>query len=233
MSNNANVRTIHTGLYGTVAADIIDSVHGQLSDGKWENTPGYDKYWTNFSVEVADDGEVIFKVNVNASNWYYNKWVSNPFCGMPDDEFKAWVAKKIKAVINTEAKDDNWEKGWWNRRDTWHNSIYLNRDTDITVADVYCTYEALLGREVGVTKYDSSTICRVFGCKRPEADIIKAKLAREHIAAVKAKYAKKREELHQAKNEAVSKLEKELHDAIIKLCEEEKAELKMAQTFLK
>lgn len=228
MNNNTNVRTIHTGLYGTAAADIINSVHGQLSDGKWENSPGYDKYWTNFNVEVADDGEVIFKVNSNVSNWYCNKYVSNPFCGMPDDEFKVWIAKKIKAVINTEAKDDNWEKGWWNRRDTQHNTIYLNHNTDIIVAEVYCTYEALLGREIGITKYDSSTICSVFGTKRSEADIIKVKRAREHVAEVKAKYAKKRAELQNAKNEAVSKLEKELHDAIVKLNEEEKAELETA-----
>ena len=60
MNSNLKTRTIHTGLYGVQAKAVIDGVHGQLSDGKWENTPGYDKYWTNFAVETADDGEVVF-----------------------------------------------------------------------------------------------------------------------------------------------------------------------------
>ena len=67
MNSNLETRTIHTGLYGVQAKAVIDGVHGQLSDGKWENTPGYDKYWTNFAIETADDGEVVFKVNTEIS----------------------------------------------------------------------------------------------------------------------------------------------------------------------
>lgn len=47
----------------------------------------------------------------------------------------------------------------------------------------------------------------------------------KHIAEVKAKYNKKRAELQRARIEAFFKLEKEFHDAIIKLNEEEKTEL--------
>ena len=47
----------------------------------------------------------------------------------------------------------------------------------------------------------------------------------KHTAEVKAKYNKKRAELQRARIKAIFKLEKEFHDAIIKLNEEEKAEL--------
>ena len=162
MNHNTNARTIHTGLYGIQAKEVIDSVHGQLSDGKWENSPGYDKYWTNFLVETADDGEVVFKVNVDYSYCYCNKWLDNPFRTMSDDEFKTWIARKIKAVINDERRDSK-EFISWDRRNIDHTSLYLGHSDEeygavVTVADIYCTYEALLGRNIGITKYDPSTI---------------------------------------------------------------------------
>ena len=165
--NTANIRTIHTGLYGAQAYAVIDSVHGQLSDGKWENTPGYDKYWTNFDVKTADDGEVIINVNAEGATTWCKHFMPNPFYHMSDADFKKWIARKIKAVVNEERKDRR-EFGEWNRRNIDHTSLYLGHCNEkygpvVTVADIYCTYDALLGRSISTTKYDASTICRVFG----------------------------------------------------------------------
>lgn len=166
-----NFSVIHTGLYGAEAYAVIDSVHGQLSDGKWENSPGYDKYWTNFDVQTANDGEVIFTVNAESYTMWYKRFMPNPFYGMSDADFKAWIARKIKAVVNDERKECS-GFGEWDRRNIDHITRYLGKydetahDVTTTVADVYCTYEALLGRSISITKYDSSTICHVFGTKR-------------------------------------------------------------------
>ena len=229
MNSNLKTRTIHTGLYGIQAKAVIDGVHGQLSDGKWENTPGYDKYWTNFAVETADDGEVVFKVNAEGSTMWCRRWLANPFYSMPEGEFKKWIATKIKAVANDERKDRE-EFGSWDRRNIDHTSLYLGHaDKEygpvVAVADIYCTYEALLGRNIGITKYDPSTICRVFGNKKTDEEAAKAKSIREAKECLKAKYAQKRAELQKAKNEAVAKLEKELQDNITKLAKEENAEM--------
>ena len=229
MNRNLKTRTIHTSLYGIQAKAVIDGVHGQLSDGKWENSPGYDKYWLNFDVDIADDGEVVFKVNTEGSTMWGQRWCANPFYSMPDAEFKKWIATKIKAVVNDERRNFT-EFGSWDRRNTDHTSLYLGHADEkygpvVTVADIYCTYEALLGRNIGVTKYDPSTICRVFGTKKTDEEAAKAKFIREAKECLKAKYAQKRAELQKAKNEAVAKLEKELQDNIIKLAKEENVEI--------
>ena len=224
--NTTKIRIIHTGLYGAQAHEVIDSVHGQLSDGKWENSPGYDKYWTNFDVQTADDGEVIINVNANSSSTYCSRWYNNPFYSMSDAEFKKWIAQKIKAVVNDERKGRAAEFGEWDRKNIDHTSLYLGHCDEkygavVTVADIYCTYDALLGRSIGVTKYDACTICRVFGTKRTDEEIIKVKTAN----SIRAKYAQQRADLQRAKNEAVAKLEKELQDNFTKSIQEEKAEL--------
>lgn len=229
MNRNLETRAVHTGLYGAQAKAVIDGVHGQLSDGKWKNTPGYDKYWINFAVEIADDGEVVFKVNAAGSTVWGQCWHANPFYNMPEDCFKKWIANKIKAVVNDERKE-RMEFGSWDRRNIDHRSLYLGHVNEeygpvVTVADIYCTYEALLGRNIGIAKYDPSTICHVFGVKKTEEEAAKAKSVREARECLKAKYAQKRVELQKAKNEAVAKLEKELHDNIIKLAQEENAEM--------
>jgi len=224
--NTARIHTIHTGLYGAQAFAVIDGVHGQLSDGKWENSPGYDKYWTNFDVKTADDGEVIFNVNAEGATTWCERFMPNPFYHMSDTEFKKWIAKKIKAVVNDERRDHATSFGEWDRKNIDHTSLYLGHIDEefgpvVTVADIYCTYDALLGRSIGATKYDACTIYRVFGTKRTDEEIIKVKTAN----SIRAKYAQQRADLQRAKNEAVAKLEKELQDNIAKSVQEEKAEL--------
>jgi len=227
--NTTNTRTIHTGLYGKQAKAVIDSVHGQLSDGKWENIPGYDKYWTNFDVQTADDGEVIIMVNAGVSTTWCRRYMPNPFYGMSDVEFKKWIANKIKAVVNDERKDRD-EFGEWDRRNIDHTSLYLGHADEkygavVTVADIYCTYEALLGREIGIAKYDSSTICRVFGTKRTDYEIAKVKSAREHKDAIYAKYKAQIDSLRESTKMAIQKLEEKLKADIDALLAAQKAEL--------
>lgn len=227
--DNTNTRTIHTNLYGAQAKAVIDSVHGQLSDGKWENSPGYDKYWTNFDVQTADDGEVIIMVNAGVSTTWCRRYMPNPFYGMSDVEFKKWIANKIKAVVNDERKDRD-EFGEWDRRNIDHTSLYLGHCDEkygpvVTVADIYCTYEALLGREIGIAKYDSSTICRVFGTKRTDYEIAKVKSAREHKDAIYAKYKAQIDSLRESTKVAIQKLEEKLKVDIDALLAAQKAEI--------
>ena len=183
MNNTNKTRTINTTFYGDYAAEILNAVAGQLSDGMWENSRGYDKYWTNFSVKRLDDNHVVFIVNTDSYSRYCDRFLENPFCRMTDTEFLVWYAGKLKAGIHAEAKDNNWKKGWWKRTNTTNKSIYLNYKLDITVADIYCVYDELLGRQISDTRYDSETMRRVFGQKADDATIAK----RTEFAEAKAK----------------------------------------------
>ena len=232
---NNHTRIICTGLYGDKAFEILDAMRGQLSDGKWENSPGYDKYWTNFSVVRQDDGETAFVVNTDYCV-YYGRYLKNPFRNISEQEFKSWCARKIKAVIRDELKHHALAIGAWNRRNLDGKSIYLGHSDEkygqiVSVADIYCTYETLLGRDISTAKYDTQTIINVFGSKRSAEDTAKITAVKTTIASIREKYAQKREALQQAKNEAVAKLEKDLHDAIIKFAEEENVEIAKVQKF--
>lgn len=230
-------RLIPTGLYGAHAKEILDSVSGQMSDGKWENTPGYDKYWTNFNVIQADDGEIVFEINLAWSICWGSKWLDNPFRTMSDAEFKAWYAKKLKAVIMQEFRD-NHSVRQWNRKNLEYKSNYLGHCSEeygcvVTVADIYCVYDQLLGREIGVTKYDISTITRVFGQKRTADEISKIKSLNEAKEAIQAKYSKLRDE-SKAKMEAeianIKKLFNEEHDKLLYSERDELAALETAKS---
>lgn len=225
---NTNIRTIHTGLYGAYAKEIIDAVSGQLSDGKYENTPGYDKYWTNFHVRQADDGEIVFDVNADSHCTYCSKWLVNPFIDMTDMQFKAWYARKLKAVIQDEGRDENWAKGWWNRT-SHYASCYLNYKLDVTVADVYYVYESLLERDVKAYKYEAATIARVAGVKKTDEEASKAKSLREAKELIYAKYAQLIKDATAHRDEELAKVTKELFDkcraTVEKLQLDQKAEI--------
>lgn len=224
-----NSRTIHTGLYSDKAYTILDRMSGQLSDGKWENTPGYDKYWLNFNVVRQDDGEVVLNVNADTNVVWGHEICCNPFIGMTDELFMAWCARKVKAVIKDEIKYSGPELGKWDRRNTVGTSMFLGHceghGTVVTVADVYCVYDQLLGRGIGLNRYDASTVCSVFGHKLTAEEVAKAAGAREKAKLIREAYAQKCEALKRAKDAAVAKLEKELRDSIAKLAEEERAEV--------
>lgn len=170
MNSTNKTRTINTNFYGDYAKEILDAVSGQLSDGLWENSRGYDKYWTNFHVKRLEDDRIVFVVNADSCTRYCNHYLVNPFYGMKDTEFLAWYAGKLKAVITAEARDNGWMKGWWKRDNTTNKSIYLNYKLDITIADIYCVYDELLGRK---TRANEILRDRVFGHKVDDATIAK------------------------------------------------------------
>ena len=176
----SNYRTIETPFFGQVAADILNAVSGQMSDGLWENSRGYEKYWTNFNVTRHSDNRVVFHVSKDSGNTWCNRWYGNPFRDMSDAEFLAWYAGKLKAVIQAEARDNRWTKGWWNRDNTEQKTIYLNYKEEVTVAAVYCVYDWLLGLQ---DRSSAAVHNLCFGNAADAETIAK----REEIAAKKAK----------------------------------------------
>lgn len=210
MNDTNKTRTINTNFYGDRAYEILSAVSGQLSDGLWENSRGYDKYWTNFRVKRQDDNRVVFIVNTDSYTMYCHRYLENPFVRMSETEFLAWYAGKLKRVISEEAHDNKWTKGWWKRNNTTNTSIYLNRKLDITVADIYGVYDALLGRKnrsddvygtrIWGQKADDTTIA-----KRAELTEAKAKALadyKEHVAMLDEKVKKFMAEIDADKQQA-------------------------------
>ena len=206
--NKASI--LHTGLYGQRANDILSALVGTMSDGIWENSPSYTKYWLNFDVATAPDGETIIYVNTESYRFWCHKHVSNPFLNMSEKDFFAWLAGKLKTAIGIEAKDNKWQKGWWKRDNTTTTSCYISYKLDITVADIYCVYDSLLGR---VNRSLDETNERIFGTAKSveetEAEIkhreAKAKALadyNEHIAMLDEKVKKFMAEIDADKQQA-------------------------------
>lgn len=184
---NKIIRTIKTGMYGQRAFDVLDALQGQMSDGLWENSPAYDKYWRNFDADREYDGEVVVKVNAAPFSSVYDGGKANPFHGMPDAEVLKFLARKLKAVVKAEAEDEGWADGWWSRgnKDKSQSVHYLDRDLDVTVADVYAVYDALLGR---TRRADPETAGRVYGAKLDEETTARRRAKAEAKAALLAKF---------------------------------------------
>lgn len=199
-------RILHTRLYCQRAHDILSALHGTMSDGIWENSPSYNKYWLNFNVATAPDGETIIYVSTEYSRYLCHKYVSNPFLNMSESDFLAWLAGKLKTAIGIEAKDNKWQKGWWKRTNIENKSIYLNYKLDITVADIYCVYDSLLGR---MNRSLDETNERIFGTARSAEETEAEVKRRETKAKIDAAYAKRGEEIRNWKAEAIKKLEAE------------------------
>ena len=104
-----NTRLVETELQGSDQFQILESVLGQLSDGFGENNPYYENRWvfaeillnpcTN-KVEIRISNELCTK-----SNYYPNRWIWNPYKEESDLEIRKYFAKKIKTIVNLEAKD--------------------------------------------------------------------------------------------------------------------------------
>lgn len=130
-------RNIDTGLTGPVNHAILDSVLGQLSDGKWENTPLMAKYWRNASL-TEQDGKIMIAIK--------DGWDSG-FNGKDEMWIKSWFAGKIKEIVYDEMGGKQWDR---NDKTT---SSYLSRDYGtnpaiVTVSDAYKAYEILKGRKL-------------------------------------------------------------------------------------
>ena len=186
--DNNKKRIIHTGLYSNVAKEIIRSVIGQLSDGYGESNPANDKWWKFADCVQASDGEVLIEVSTESWEYdefrsYSHRYVYNGFHNMSDVEvkqkFAGWIKKTAKMEMNDENAGNQWNRGSEMKLD------YLNYHENVTAADAYFVYEALLGRD-NDRKYTESTVLKVVGKKLSEeatkANEEKAKQIEEKLA---------------------------------------------------
>lgn len=109
-------------------ARIIDGVIGQLSDGKWENSPGMNKYWMHCHTQGTD--------LIIDTDW------DSGFRGRTEDWIRHWFAGKLKAVVQDEVGNN--KQGW--SRDSMEISEYISYNHDMTVSHCYECYDYLLGR---------------------------------------------------------------------------------------
>ena len=213
MINQDNDRVVHTGLYTKKACEVMNSVFGQCSDGAYENNPRYDRYWRFGNAFQEVDGEVTIHVSAKSGEsehgQYHSRWIENAFFKMSDVEVKTWMANMVKRIMQMELRDESIANGW--RRDNEDfKTCYLNYNEDINVAEVYCIYELLLGRNVGVTKYDVSVIVSVQGSKRQPEEIEAETKKHEEVHAIESAYA----EQVKAYNDEEKKLIDELNAKI-------------------
>ena len=185
--NNNKKRIIHTGLYSNVAKEIISSVIGQLSDGWGENSPANEKWWRFADCGQATDGEVLIEVSSEPYEYdflsHYDRCMRNGFYYMSDTEvkqkFAGWIKKTAKMEMNDENAGNQWNRG------SEMELNYLNYHENVTAADAYFVYEALLGRD-NDRKYAKSTVLKVAGKKLSEeatkANEDKAKEVAEKLA---------------------------------------------------
>lgn len=103
-----NTRLVETGLKGEDQFEILSSVIGQCSDGIYENSPSVEPYWRFSSVLLNPDTEEV-EIRISKSGydyaWMKRGYISNPFTVKTDQEIRNWFARKIKTIINIEAKD--------------------------------------------------------------------------------------------------------------------------------
>lgn len=146
-------REIDTGLKGQEALDICDGLMGQLSDGKWENTPRMEPIWQNNRFEMTPDGAIHFIVEDNPGSW-------NPFISKPTGEILQWLAKHIKAV----AKDTGlkWSRDNDDLQEWYFHGIW-------TIQQVYFVYETLMGRRYFHKKYPPELVEAMTEFAEPDA----------------------------------------------------------------
>ena len=152
-----NTITVNTGLTDDIALEVLDNVIGQMSDGMWENSRIMEHYWPFVKIEKVE-GKVCIVIDAtnNSSAYHPNNSWNNWFIrydklGKDRGKIKEFFAKKIRKIVNENAKDCNWK----NKRMSLKNDTTLdymhsyrkneNGDyTPITVADTYRVYKALI-----------------------------------------------------------------------------------------
>ena len=186
--NNNKKRIIHTGLYSNVAKEIISSVVGSLSDGWGDSYPANDKWWRFADCVQASDSEVLIEVSTEPWEYdefrsYSHRYAYNGFHSMSDVEvmqkFAGWIKKTAKIEMKDENAGNQWKRGSEMKLD------YLSYHENVTAADAYFVYEALLGRDKD-RKYTESTVLKLGGKKLSEeatkANEEKAKQIEEKLA---------------------------------------------------
>lgn len=205
MTASPDDRIIHTKLYTQKACDVMDSVFGQLSDGWGKNNWRNDRYWMFGDASVELDGEAVIRISSSPGKWYGRQWIENAFTHMSDFEVRAWMARMIKKTMTMELRDEGISNGW-KRDNISFMTCYLNRDIEISVAEVYCMYEMLLDRQVGITKYDSSVIAGACGRMRIPEETEDAKKLQDAVKAVNDAYAEKVKQLNEEEKAEIDKL---------------------------
>lgn len=123
-------RIIPANLSGKLNLEILNSVIGQMSDGKWENSPHMVKYWDYVDV-VENDTGIHFIVRDDFGSGFRDK---------TPEGIRAFFANKIKQIVKDEHGDDIWDR---RQQRVCH---YLSYKESVTVADAYRAYDILKGR---------------------------------------------------------------------------------------
>lgn len=215
-----NFREINTPLFSNKADEILRSVLGQLSDGLWENSRGYEKYWVNFNVERRANGQVYFAVNKNYRTNVFGgeKLYDNPFREMSDAQFLNWVATKLKAVIVAELKDNSiTSREGWKRNNTTFESAYLSYNEKITVADIYAVYDWLKGRKINMS---APAIKDIFGNPRSEDQVKKIEDKQSEIKFIQANRDNLMEEVKERYQTQIRNLEKQITELKAKMIDD-------------
>ena len=85
--NFRNPMVVPTGLVGNKAKEMLCSVIGQMSDGKWENNPSYDKYW--MYCDIDENNNIV----VEKGGW------DSGFRNMDEKQVRAFWCRKINALV--------------------------------------------------------------------------------------------------------------------------------------
>jgi len=118
----------NTGLSGTVNEEILNSVLGQLSDGKWENTPSMDKYWKGVSIEEKNGPLYVIYPRFSG------------YARLQPAEIGEFFANRIKTLVKEDV-------GKWDRKDETVLDYLGSDKVQVTVRDAYRAYDALKGRK--------------------------------------------------------------------------------------
>ena len=106
--------TVPTGLVGNKAKEMLCSVIGQMSDGKWENSD-YEKYWRYSDIDENNN------IVVEKGGWY------SGFREMNEKQVRAFWCRKINALIKDFIVD------WPGEED---DCAYLSYDEKISVDEI-------------------------------------------------------------------------------------------------
>ena len=104
-----NTRLVETELQGSDQFQILESVIGQFSDGAWESSSHMEPKWVFIDILLnpyTDKVEIRVSQNICVRSCFFPKrWIWNPYLEKSDLEIKKYFARKIKTIVNLEAKD--------------------------------------------------------------------------------------------------------------------------------
>lgn len=213
-----DIRIIKTGLYSQEAADILDSVLGQCSDGAYENSSYYERFWKFATVKRTTDGEATIEIPKDAgkSEWggpnrMTHRYTPNGFYEMSDAQVLEWFAKLARRIARMDLKDHDARPQDWNPTNATFRVCYLDRKLPITIQDVYLAYEKLRGHSLD--KFDQQAVKRIVGEKADSAQVAKEEARRKAIADLLDARAKEFQDIELRKKAALEAANKAYTEA--------------------